>query len=69
MAHKSELVFQYDDSSFVISAKCSLCGDKMPQPPANVTLSRDRVLWFAKRFLEHKKQLHAEAAVKLRKAS
>lgn len=69
MSERSELVFQYDDNSFVVSATCSLCGEKMQKPPSNVTISRDRVMWFAMRFLEHKKQRHSEIESELGKAS
>ena len=69
MERRSELVFQYDANSFVVSATCLRCGDKMPEPPSNVTVSRDRVLWFATQFVEHKKQRHSEVENELGKAS
>jgi hypothetical protein len=58
MSLRSELAFQYDDRSFVVSATCTRCGQKMPTPSSNVTFTRDRVLWFAQRFTEHKKLRH-----------
>ena len=62
MPTRSELVFKYDDKSFAVSATCSLCGEKMPLPHPNLTLSADRVMWFAKHFIEHKKQRHTSGA-------
>jgi hypothetical protein len=58
MAVRSELAFEYNESSFVVSATCSRCAEKMPAPDPTVTLTRDRVLWFAQHFVEHKKQRH-----------
>lgn len=58
MPVRSELVFEYNEASFVVSGTCSICGEKMPQPPPNISLSADRVLWFAERFIEHKQHRH-----------
>lgn len=60
MAVRSELVFEYsaDMGNLVESAKCSICGGQMPLPELTMTLSRDRVLWFAQQFLLHKQQRH-----------
>jgi hypothetical protein len=69
MSVRSELVFQYDHTAFVVSATCSVCGEGMSHPPSNVRLPRSRALWFAKRFLEHKKQRHFEGHSEVRKAS
>lgn len=57
MPNRSKLVFEYDDTSFVVTATCSRCSEKMPHPHLNATLSADRVKWFAKRFIEHKKHV------------
>lgn len=68
MEMRSELIFGYDEeTSFVVSAVCSRCGEKMLAPDPKITLSRDRVFWFATRFLEHKGQCDARPA--LREAS
>ena len=64
MAQISELAFKYDDNSLVVSATCLLCREEMAPPHPEVTLPRDRVLWFAERFIEHKKQRHPEAVTK-----
>lgn len=58
MPVRSELHFEYDETSRVVSGTCSICGEKMPQPPPNVHLSADRVMWFAKQFIAHKKRRH-----------
>ena len=63
MSLTSELAFQYDDRSFVVSATCIRCGQKMPPPSSNVRITRDRVLWFAQRFTEHKKLRHRSDSV------
>jgi hypothetical protein len=62
MPNRSELVFEYDATSFVTSAHCSICGEKMPAPDVNLRQSADRVMRFAQQFLEHKNQRHASDA-------
>jgi transcription elongation factor Elf1 len=69
MSHICELKFEYDAASFVKSAYCSICSERMPTPNPSVTNSADRVLWFAQRFIEHKKQRHSETENELPKAS
>jgi hypothetical protein len=69
MSYICELRFEYDTSSFVRSAYCSICSERMPAPNPSVTNSADRVLWFAQRFIEHKKRRHPETKDELPKAS
>ena len=54
MGMEGELTIKYGPASYVVSAACSLCGEKMPQPDANLELSAERVQWFSERFLAHK---------------
>jgi hypothetical protein len=58
MPNGRELVFEYDDTSFVVTATGSRRGEKMPHSHPSATLSADLVKWFARRFIEHKKQRH-----------
>jgi len=62
MSNRSELIFSYDNQSHVVSAKCSLCNAEFPEPPGEVTLSEERVLWFAREFITHKMECHSTEA-------
>jgi hypothetical protein len=54
-----ELILDYGADSFVQSAHCSICEEKMPLPDRTIELPAARVTWFAQRFLEHRKQRHS----------
>jgi len=62
MSNRSELVFTYDNQSHVVSAKCSLCNEEFPDPPPDITLSEERVLWLAQEFITHKMESHSTEA-------
>jgi len=58
-ARRSELIFTYEsDNAYVASARCSVCNQEMPAPGRDVTVSWDRVLWFAEHFVVHKREHH-----------
>ena len=55
---RSELSFSYDEHARPLSAKCAQCGEKMPSPGPELKSSADVIMWFAARFLEHKRLTH-----------
>jgi hypothetical protein len=55
-----ELQMIYDENSIPISAKCSLCGERMPQSVPRITNSIDNVAWFAAQFRVHLAQSHLQ---------
>jgi hypothetical protein len=69
MSYVCELSFEYDAASFVKSAYCSICSERMPAANPSVTNSADRVLWFAQCFIEHRKRRHSDMKNELPKAS
>jgi hypothetical protein len=58
MALRTELAISYDETMRPVAARCTSCGDAMPQPDASLTDAAGIVLWYSKVFLEHKKVKH-----------
>jgi hypothetical protein len=58
MALRTELAISYDEDMFPVSAACTYCGERMPKPVAGLRSRADIILWFAARFLEHKRLRH-----------
>ena len=48
----------YDSNSIPVFAKCSACGEKMPQCVPRITNAMDNVEWFAVQFREHLVRMH-----------
>ena len=57
-----ELQLRYDENSIPVSAKCSVCGEQMPQSTPRITNPIDNVEWFATQFGLHVAQSHPSAA-------
>jgi hypothetical protein len=53
---------RYDENGIPISAKCSTCGEQMPQGVPRITNPIDNVEWFATQFSLHVAQSHPLAA-------
>ncbi|WP_348262871.1 hypothetical protein P8935_24155 [Telmatobacter sp. DSM 110680] len=51
---------RYDENSIPISAKCSLCGERMPQGTPRITDPIENVAWFSSQFGLHVAQIHPE---------
>jgi hypothetical protein len=47
------LPMRYDENSIPISAKCSLCGEQMPQGAPRISNPIENVEWFAAQFSLH----------------
>ena len=56
------LQMRYDENSIPVSAKCSLCGEKMPQGTPRMMNPIENVEWFAAQFSIHVAQIHPPAA-------
>ena len=56
-----ELRMSYDQNSIPVSAKCSLCGEQMPQSVPRIADPMDSVEWFAAQFRVHIARIHLEA--------
>lgn len=54
---------RYDENSIPVSAKCSSCGETMPQSKPHLN-PMDNVEWFAAQFELHKAQNHPPAPPK-----
>jgi hypothetical protein len=59
-----ELQMSYDENSIPVSAKCSLCGERMPQGRPRITNPIDNIEWFAAQFRLHVAQNHPEIAAR-----
>ena len=62
MSQLPELQLKYDENSIPVSAKCSLCGERMPQSTPRITNPIDNVEWFAGQFGLHVAHIHPTAA-------
>jgi len=58
MALRSELAISWDEKMHPIAARCTWCGDPIPQPEPGLTDAAEIVLWFSKAFLDHKRVKH-----------
>jgi hypothetical protein len=47
-----------DENSIPVSAKCSMCGEQMPQAQPRITNTIDNVAWFTAQFDLHVLQNH-----------
>ena len=56
-----ELQLSYDENSTPVSAKCSLCGEKMPQSDPRIRNRVENVEWLAAQFRLHVARIHLEA--------
>jgi len=57
---RTELNVEYDSEMRPISATCTRCGGKMPQPPANLQNSADIIVWLSEKYIEHRKLKHSQ---------
>jgi hypothetical protein len=53
-----ELQMSYDENRIPVSAKCSLCGEQMPQGTPRIMNSIRNVAWFAVQFRLHVARTH-----------
>lgn len=51
---------RYDEYSIPVSAKCSICGEQMPQGKPRIVQPADNVAWFAVQFDLHVTQRHRQ---------
>lgn len=63
MSTALELQMRYDANSIPVSAKCSLCGEQMPQGKPRITDPIDNVEWFAAQFRLHVERSHPQVWV------
>ena len=57
---------RYDENGIPVSAKCSACGEQMPQGAPRIMNPIANVEWFASQFGLHVSQIHPEVeALKL----
>ncbi|WP_162601615.1 hypothetical protein [Occallatibacter savannae] len=54
-----ELKLKYDPEMKPVSAWCSLCGEKMPDVPANLRDSGEIIMWMSMEFIEHRTLKHS----------
>jgi len=66
MAPSPMMQMRYDQNSIPVSAKCSMCGEQMPQKQPRITDPMENVAWFTAQFDLHVAQHHPPDA---RKAS
>ena len=59
-----ELQVRCDENSIPVSAKCSLCGEQMPQGIPRITNPIENVAWFSSQFGLHVAQIHPEIAAR-----
>jgi hypothetical protein len=59
MSRFPELQIRCDQNSIPVSAKCSACGEQMPQGKPRIIDPMDNVTWFAAQFDIHLKRMHA----------
>jgi hypothetical protein len=55
---------RYDENGIPVSAKCSLCGEQMPQGAPRITNPIENVAWFSSQFGLHVAQIHPEMAAR-----
>jgi hypothetical protein len=55
MTSRTELNVEYDSEMRPVSATCTGCGEKMPQPPANLQKAADIIGWLSEKYVEHRK--------------
>ena len=60
---KAELNIEYDSAMKPVSATCTGCREKMPNPPADTVHSADLIMWLSNQYIEHRKLKHSEEIV------
>jgi hypothetical protein len=60
MPQVAELQMRYDENSIPVSAKCSLCGEEMPQGAPRIMNPIDNIAWFAAQFRLHVERNHLQ---------
>jgi hypothetical protein len=63
MANYPTMIIVRDVNDVPISAKCSECGEKIPQCRPWVTSKELNLKWFADQFSVHKSQKHSSGVV------
>jgi len=58
--NRTELNVEYDSEMRPISATCTRCGEKMPQPPTDLQNSADIIVWLSEKYAEHRKLKHSQ---------
>ena len=58
MPLEPELQMRYDENSTPVAAKCSLCGEHMPQGTPRILNPINNVAWFAAQFRLHVARAH-----------
>jgi len=58
MSNVPVLQTRYDDNGIPISAKCSLCGERMLQSTPRISSPIENVEWFATQFKLHTARSH-----------
>jgi hypothetical protein len=62
MHPEPQLQMKYDENSIPVSAKCSMCGEPMPQSKPRMTNPIANLAWFAAQFEIHRDQRHPPSA-------
>ena len=57
-----QLQTRYDENGIPVSAKCSMCGEHMPQGVPRIMNPIENVEWFATQFGLHVAQTHPPVA-------
>ena len=58
MIVSARLVIEYNADSFPVTAKCTICGEEMPQSDQRITLIGKNIKWFTEQFTIHMAQKH-----------
>ena len=56
-----ELQMIYDEKCIPVSAKCSLCGEAMPQRKTRIKNTLENIEWLTAQFRLHVARMHLEA--------
>jgi len=57
---RTELQIDYDDRAKPMSATCTACGEKMPEPPKAIQDPADIIMWSSQKYIEHRKMKHSQ---------
>jgi len=57
---RTELKFEYDEGARPISATCTACSEKMPNPPEELQNPTDIIMWSSEKYIEHRKLKHSQ---------
>jgi hypothetical protein len=64
MANLPTLKITYDSDNFPVSARCSACGQEMPEGDLRRTFKRGNLEWFKVHFDLHRKLKHSHEDAK-----